>query len=235
MDFDAGLTTQDRTLTTRLPYTPASPPTILHALRVSAVAGFMGALCWITAAVLFPTISDALDPTALDHGLAALASHSTLALACQHLFALSDIAIIVFIFGLASIEREFSLTWLGAFLLGINFALDMLVAASVIAVTKFIALHAAADPAMHAAGIATLGFGAVLDFREGFFATAGWILLGGAAWHGRHWPRWLVALALLNGILWFPFLPFSFILGGGVFAIWVLGMSVTLWQREVRA
>ena len=140
-------------------YTPASPPTISHGLRLSAIAGFLGVVCWVTAAVLFPTISDALDPTALDHGLAELALHSGVAMVCQHLFAVSDVAMIVFLFGLASIASGPSLTWLGAFLLCINFALDVFVAASVITVNQLIAPHAGTDPAMHAAGIAILGFG----------------------------------------------------------------------------
>ena len=204
-------------------------------LRLSAIAAFLGAVCWMTAATLFPTISDALDPRALDHGLAELASHSALAMTCQHLFAVSDIALIIFMFGLAALAQppHRSLAWLGAFLFAISFALDVLVAATASAVTQFIAPHAAADSAMHAAGIATLGVAAVLDFREGFLWMAGSILLGGAAWHGRYWPRWLAGLAVLNGILAFPYLPFfmSFVLGGGAFTIWVLGMGVILWQR----
>jgi hypothetical protein len=93
-------------------------------LRLSAIAAFLGATCWMTAATLFPTISDALDPTALDHGLAELASHTAAATTCQHLFAVSDIALIVFMFGLAYLApppRQ-SLAWLGAFLFGISFA-----------------------------------------------------------------------------------------------------------------
>ena len=142
---------------------------------------------------------------------------------------------IIFICGLAALAppQQRSLPWLGAFLFGISFATDVIVSAPVIAAAQFIAPHAAADSAMHAAGIATLGFAAVLDFREGFLAMSGSILLGGAAWHGRYWPRWLAGLAILYGILSFPYLPFvvSFILAGGVFIIWALGMGVILWQR----
>jgi hypothetical protein len=105
-------------------YTPASPPPISHELRLSAIAGFLGAVCWIAGAVLFPTISDALHPTALEHGLAQLASHSAVAMACQHLFAVSDIALIVFMFGLAATAQPpgRSLACRGAFLFGISFA-----------------------------------------------------------------------------------------------------------------
>jgi hypothetical protein len=207
-------------------------------LRLSAVAAFLGATCWMTAAMLFPAMSDALDPTALDHGLAELVSHPAAATMCQHLFAVSDIALIVFMFGLASLAPppRRSLAWLGAFLFGTSFALDVTVAARVIGVTQFIAPHAAADSAMHAAGIATLGVAAVVDFREDFLWMAGSFLLGGAAWHGRYWPRWLAGLAVLNGILSFPYLPFSmFFISAVVFTIWVLGMGVTLWQRGARA
>jgi hypothetical protein len=208
-----------------------SPP----GLRLPAVAAFVGVACWATAAVLFPQMSDALDPGTLDRGLAELGSHFAVAMTCQHLFAIADMALIVFMSGLAGLAPPplRPLASLGAFLFCLCFFLDVLVAASVIAVTQVVAPHAATDSAWHAAGIATLGVAAVIDFREGFFWMAGSILLGGAAWHGRYWPRWLAGLAILNGILAFPYLPFlvSFVLCGGGFILWVLGMGVILWRR----
>ncbi len=206
-----------------------------YRLRLSAIAAFLGAACWMTAAVPFPLISDALDLRALDHGLAELASHSSVAITCQHLFAVSDIALIIFMFGLAPLApppRRW-LAWLGAFLFGTAFAMDLLVTAQLIAVTRFIAPHAQADPAMHAAGIATLGVAGVFELREDFLWMAGSFLLGGAAWHGRYWPRWLAGLAVLNGVLSFPYLPPSmYFIIVSVFTLWVLGMGVTLWQRD---
>ena len=218
--------------------TSAQSPAIPRGLRVPAVAGFAGTVGYLAASAVFPRISDALNSAAIDHGLTELASHPTLALVCQQLFAVADIALIVFLFGLAALAQPplRSLAWLGSFLFSVSFALDVLVAASVVAVTMLIAPRAAQDPAFHAAGTATLGFASVLDFRESFLWMAGSILLGATAWHGRYWPRWLAGIAILNGILSAPYLPFflSFILDNIVFAIWVLGMSVILWRREAR-
>jgi hypothetical protein len=216
----------------------ASSPTISYRLRIPAIAGFIGIVCFITAFILFPSISDALNYTAIDHGLTELASHPTLALVCQQLFAVADIAFIIFLFGLASLAqpRYRPLAWLGSFLYSISFALDLIVVAAVLAVTTFIAPRAAQDPILHASGTAILGFASVIDFRESFLWTTASVLLGVAAWQGRHWPRWLAGAAILNGILSAPYLPLfaSLVLGNIVFAIWVLGMSVTLWQCKVR-
>ncbi len=52
--------------------------------------------------MLFPKISDALSSESIDLGLTELASHATLALGCQELFAVADIAMMVFLFVLAA-------------------------------------------------------------------------------------------------------------------------------------
>jgi hypothetical protein len=208
-------------------------------LRVPAVAGFVAAIFYASAYTLFSKISDALDPGAIDHGLIQLAAHPTLTLVCQQMFAVADIAMIVFLFGLASVvQAPFrSPAWLGSFLYGLSFALDVLVVGSVVATTTLIAPRAALDPAMHAAGIATLGFASVLDFREGFLWMSGSIVLGATAWRGKYWPRWLAGMAILNGVLATPYLPnfFSTVLGNITFTIWVVGMSVILWRSKPAA
>jgi hypothetical protein len=218
--------------------TSAASPARSNEFRVAAVAGVVGAVCYAAASIVFPKISDALNPTSIDHGLAELAAHSTLAMVCQQLFAVADIAMIVFLFGLAALAKPpvRSIAWLGSFLFSISFALDLLVVGLVVAATMFIAPHAARDPALHAAGTATLGFASVLDFREGFLWVAGSILLGGTAWRGQYWPRWLAGAAILNGILAAPYLPFfvASVIGNIVFIIWVLGMSVILWRQKAR-
>lgn len=214
----------------------ASPPPVSRELRVPAIAGFIGAACYSAAYVLFPKISDALDPAAIDHGLAELAQHSTTALVCQQLFAVADIALIVFLFGLAALARPpwRSVAWLGSFLFSLSFALDLLVVASVVSATSFIAPRAAQDPALHAAGIATLGFASTLDFREAFLWMAASILLGIAAWRSHSWPRWLALAAILNGLFSAPGLPFfvSTVFGNIVFAVWVLSLSTILWRHS---
>jgi hypothetical protein len=213
-------------------------PASSRRLRVPAIAGLIGIVLYSAAYTVFSSISDALNPAAIDHGLAELASKPTLALVCQQMFAVADIALIVFLFGVAALARPAlrSLAWLGCFLFSISFALDLLVAASIVAVTTLIAPHAAGDPSFHAAGTATLGFASVIDFRESFLWTAGSILIGAAAWRGNYWPRWLAAIAILNGILAAPYLPYflSVVLGNLVFAVWVISMSVILWRQDSR-
>ena len=217
--------------------TLASPKTS-HEFRLPAVAGFVAALCYGSAYLFFPKISDALNPDALDLGLSQLAAHPTLALVCQQLFAVADIAMIVFLFGLAALARPplRALAWLGCFLFSLSFALDLLVVASVISATNLIAPHAAHDPTLHAAGIATLGFASAIDFREGYLWLTAPILLGVAAWRSHSWPRWLAVAAVLTGLLSFPYLPFfvSSVIGNIVFLAWVLGLSVLLWQQKPR-
>jgi len=218
---------------------PAAPSPVSYEFRVPAAAGFVGAVCYVAAFILFPKISDALSSESIDLGLTELASHVTLALVCQQLFAVADIAMMVFLFGLAALARPplRSLAWLGSFLFSLSFALDLLVVGSVVATTTLIAPRAAHDPALHAAGIATLGFASVLDSREGFLWLAASIFLGVAAWQGRYWPRWLAVGAILNGLLALPYLPFfvSYVLGNIVFTIWVLGMSTILWRQKAFA
>lgn len=214
----------------------AVPRNVSYEFRVPAVAGFVAAACYVAAYTLFPKIADALNSASIDLGLAELATHPTVALVCQQLFAVADIAMIVFLFGLASFARPplRSLAWLGSFLFGLSFALDLLVVGSVVSATMLIAPHADKDPALHAAGIAILGFASVLDFREGFLWMAASIVLGIAAWRGRYWPRWLAGAAILNGLLAAPYLPFfvSAVIGNIVFAIWVLGLSTILWRQK---
>jgi len=125
-------------------------------LRVGAIAGFFSLAFFIPAFLLLPTIIQAFDPSAVDRGLAQLASHRISAVVCQNCFALWDIAFIVFIWPVATMARPAgrSLAWLGALLTTVSSALDVLVAASLITVTRFIAPHAATDPAMHAAASA---------------------------------------------------------------------------------
>lgn len=206
------------------------------ALRVAAGAAFIAAPGFAIAMTLFQRMSDALSPDAVDRGLSVLAQHQMLVLTCQQLFGVCDIALIVFLFGLALLPppQQRALPALGAFMFSLAFAADILVVAILVSVTDFVAPHAAADPAMHAAGIATMGVATSLDVRETYFWMIGSLLLGVSAWRHRQWPRWLAALAILNGLLSVPSLPAfpgAQFIENGVFVVWVFGMGLVLWQR----
>jgi hypothetical protein len=207
-------------------------------LRVGAIAGFFSIAFSIPAFLLVPTISQALDPSAVDRGFAQLASHRTLALVCQNCWALWDIASIVFIWPVAAMARPAgrSLAWLGALLTTVSSAMDVLVAASLITATRFIAPHAATDPAMHAAGSALLGFASVIDSGEGYLGSIGFLALGVSAWRGQWCPRWLAVIAVVIGAMPLPPWPqfagiYLYYLWHILAVIWVTGMSILLWRR----
>jgi hypothetical protein len=145
--------------------------------------GIFSLALFIPAFLLLPTIMDVLDPSAVDRGLALLVSHRTLAFVCQNCWALCDIGFIVFIWPVVAMAWPAgrSLAWLGALLTTVSWAMDLLVVAAVITATRFIAPHAATDPATHATGSALLGFASVVDGGEGYLESIGFLALGVAA------------------------------------------------------
>jgi hypothetical protein len=187
---------------------------------------------------LLPTIIEAVDPSAVDRGLAQLALHRTLALVCQNCWALCDIGFIVFILPVAAMARAGgrSLAWLGALLTTVAWAMDLLVVASVLTVTRFIAPHAASDPAMHAAGTSLLGFASVIDGGEGYLESIGFLALGVAAWRGQWCPKWLAVIGVVFGAVTLPPWPpvaymYLYYLTNILTVVWVAGMSILLWRR----
>ncbi len=207
-------------------------------LRVGAISGFFSVAFFIPAFLLLPTIIQALDPSTVDRGLAQLASHRTLALVCQNCWGLWDIGFIVFIWPVAAMAGPAgrSLAWLGALLTTISWAMDVLVAASLITATRFIAPHAATDPAMHAAGSALLGFASVIDGGEGYPGSIGFLALGVAAWRGQWCPKWLAVIGFVIGAVSLPpWPPFAYMylyyLTDILTVIWVTGLSILLWRR----
>jgi hypothetical protein len=149
----------------------------------------------------------------------------------------------VFLAALAAIAKGpwRSVAWLGASLAALNGALDLVLDAALITVTRFVAPHAVTDPAMRAVGIAMLGFGATIDEWQSYLGPLGFVLLGLAAWRGSYWPKWIAGMAIANGaVLLVDRMP-SIAQWLGTFyfeqvfaAAWTTSLCVVLWLEAGR-
>lgn len=183
----------------------------------------------------------ALDPSKVEEGLSLLSSHRAVAVICQTFWALSDIAFLVFVWPLAAMLAPAGrrLSYAGAMLMSIFCLMDVLVAATLIAVAVHV-VHQGI-PATHSNGRSMLIFAAAVDNAEGYPGSLGQAIIGLAAWRATWCPKWLAVIAIIIGVVTIPLLPaiasipsaVTYYLINGLTIVWAGSISFLLWRRGI--